>query len=127
MITASVSIDVPKLEQGVRFYTDALGFTKKAAPYPGVVTMSVGDLEICLLEKQAATQPSINTQEKRHYGRHWTPVHLDFHVDDLNTVLESAIKAGATKEQLFEDPEHGSIAMCSDPFGHGFCLIEKRR
>lgn len=126
MITTSVSIDVPSLEQGIRFYTDALGFTKKAEPYPGLVVMSVGGFDICLLEKQAGTQPSINTQEKRHYERHWTPVHMDFHVDDFNAVLDRAIKAGAIKEQFFENPEHGSVAMCSDPFGNGFCLIERK-
>jgi predicted enzyme related to lactoylglutathione lyase len=63
----------------------------------------------------------------RHYERHWTPVHLDIHVDNLATALERAIKAGAKKEQVFESPEHGSAAFCSDPFGHGFCLLEKRR
>lgn len=127
MITISVSVDVPDLEKGIRFYTDAFGFTKSAEPYPGVVVLSAGNLEICLLEKQAGTQPSINTQETRHYERHWTPVHMDIHVDDFNTSLEKAIKAGAIKEQFFENPEHGSVAFCSDPFGHGFCLIEKRR
>jgi hypothetical protein len=35
--------------------------------------------------------------------------------------------AGAKKEQLFENAEHGSAAFCSDPFGHGFCLIQKKR
>lgn len=127
MITLSVSVDVPSLEQGIRFYTAAFGFTKAAEPFPGVIVLSAGNFEICLLEKKAGTQPSINTQEKRYYERHWTPVHMDFHVDDFNAVLQRAIKAGAIKEQFFENPEHGSVAMCSDPFGNGFCLIEKRR
>jgi hypothetical protein len=35
------------------------------------------------------------------------------------------VAAGAKQEQLFENPEHGSAAFCSDPFGHGFCLIER--
>jgi hypothetical protein len=41
--------------------------------------------------------------------------------------LERVIGAGATQEQLFEIPERPSVAFCCDPFGHGFCLIEKRR
>ena len=84
------------------------------------------NFSICLLEKHTGTQPCINTQELRHYERHWTPVHIDFYVDDLELALANALKAGALKEQYFENPEHGSVAMCSDPFGNGFCLIEKR-
>ena len=30
-------------------------------------------------------------------------------------------------EQRFNNPKHGSAAFCSDPFGHGFCLIERVR
>jgi predicted enzyme related to lactoylglutathione lyase len=51
---------------------------------------------------------------------------LDIHVDDLETALTNVLAAGATREQVFKNPEHGSVAFCSDPFGHGFCLIEKK-
>jgi predicted enzyme related to lactoylglutathione lyase len=54
-------------------------------------------------------------------------VHLDIHVDDLEAALAKALDAGATREQVFENPEHGSVAFCSDPFGHGFCLIARKR
>lgn len=125
MISVSVSIDVPKLAEGLRFYSDAFGFSKLAEPVPGVAVLRAGKSEICLLEKAAGSQPSVSTREKRHYERHWTPVHLDFHVDDVKAALAKALAAGAKQEQFFEHPEHGSVAMCSDPFGHGFCLIEK--
>ncbi len=36
------------------------------------------------------------------------------------------VRAGAVEEQVFVNPEHGSAAFGSDPFGHGFCLIERR-
>ena len=127
MIAISVSVDVPSLESGIRFYADAFGFTKSAEPFPGVVVLNAGNLEICLLEKQAGTRPSVDARETRHYERHWTPVHMDIHVDDFHAALEKAMKAGAIREQLFENPVHGSVAFCSDPFGHGFCLIERRR
>lgn len=127
MISVSVSVDVPSLADGVRFYTNAFGFSKLAEPVPGVAVLRAGASEICLLEKAAGTIPSVCTQEKRHYQRHWTPVHMDFHVDDLKVALAQALEAGAKQEQLFENPEHGSVAMCSDPFGHGFCLIERRK
>jgi uncharacterized glyoxalase superfamily protein PhnB len=54
-------------------------------------------------------------------------VHLDIHVDDLDVALARALDAGAKKEQVFKNAKHGSAAFCSDPFGHGFCLIQRNR
>jgi predicted enzyme related to lactoylglutathione lyase len=127
MISVSISVDVPDLAQAVRFYERAFGISKSSEPVAGVVVLRTPNVEICLLEKPAGSQPSRATSETRHYERHWTPVHLDIHVDDLRKALTQALAAGATQEQIFENPDHGSVAFCSDPFGHGFCLIEKRR
>jgi uncharacterized glyoxalase superfamily protein PhnB len=127
MKSLSVSVDVPSLEDGVAFYSQAFGFEKVAAPVPGVAVLRAGEATLCLLEKAAGTAPSPATSERRRYERHWTPVHLDVHVEDLRAALARAVKAGAQQEQLFENAEHGSAAFCSDPFGHGFCLIEERR
>lgn len=124
MKSVSVSVDVPDLEQAIRFYGDAFGFVKVATPVPGVVVLQAGELSLCLLQKAPGTQPSPATSDRRRYERHWTPVHLDIHVDDLEAALARAVKAGATQEQLFRNVEHGSAAFCSDPFGHGFCLLE---
>jgi len=126
MLTVSVGIDVPDLPKGIRFYEDAFGFSKISAPYPGVVVLRAENVTVTLLEKREQTKPSPNTQDVRRYDRHWTPVHLDIHVDDVRAALDKAVKAGATKEQFFEHPEHGSAAFCADPFGHGFCLLERR-
>jgi len=127
MLSISVSIDVPDLAAGIRFYVEAFGFTKLAEPVPGVAVLRAGQTEICLLEKRPGSKPSPDTQDTRRYERHWTPVHLDVHVDDLNAALAKAIAAGAKQEQLFENPEHGSAAFCSDPFGHGFCLMQRKK
>ena len=62
----------------------------------------------------------------RDYGRHWTPVHLDIAVDDLDAALARAIAAGAVAEGAPQDNPWGRIAALADPFGHGFCLIEFR-
>ncbi len=126
MLSVSVSIDVPDMERGVRFYSEAFGFTKVAEPYPGVVVLRAGDTTITLLEKREGSKPAPETSDARRYDRHWTPVHLDFHVDDMAAALDRALAAGARKEQFFEHPEHGSAAFCADPFGHGFCLLERR-
>ena len=127
MTSVSVSIDVPNLTEAVRFYASAFGFAKSSEPVPGVVVLRAGNVNLCLLEKRAGSQASSRTEETRRYERHWTPVHLDIHVEDLKVALAKALDAGATREQVFENPEHGSVAFCSDPFGHGFCLIEKKR
>lgn len=126
MIGIEICIDVPDLMRGIRFYADAFGFTKASEPYPGVAVLEAGGTSITLLEKSEQSKPSSSTRDVRHYDRHWTPVHLDFHVDDLKVALDRAIRAGAVKEQSFEDPAHGSIAFCADPFGNGFCLLESK-
>jgi len=127
MISMSVSVDVPNMADGVRFYTEAFGFSKVSEPIPGVVVLRAGTSEICLLEKKAGSVPAPGAQGTRCYERHWTPVHLDFHVDELKSALAKALSAGAKQEQLFENPGYPSVAFCSDPFGHGFCLIERRK
>jgi len=125
-VTVSVSIDVPNLSQGVAFYCAAFGFSKKAEPVPGVAVLHGLNMELCLLEKPAGSMPSPHTNDCRSYGRHWTPVHLDFHVDDLHLALQRLEAQGAKREQVFDNPEHGSAAFCTDPFGNGFCLLERK-
>ena len=127
MAAVSISVDVPDLAEAVRFYGSAFGFTKVSEPVSSVVVLQAGNAEICLLQKRAGSRPSSYTVETRRYERHWTPVHIDIHVDDLKVALAKALAAGAIQEQLFENVGHRSVAFCSDPFGHGFCLIERTR
>jgi predicted enzyme related to lactoylglutathione lyase len=127
VISVSVSVDVPSLEEGLRFYSEAFGFIKSAEPYPGVAVLHAGEAKLLLLVKVSGSSASEYTVEKRHYDRHWTPVHIDFHVDDFKESLANALRAGAKQERLFENPGRPAVAFCSDPFGHGFCLIENRK
>lgn len=127
MISVSVSVDVPSLEEGIAFYGKAFGFTKASEPYPGVAVMRADGAELLLLAKDSGSCPCPATDAKRFYDRHWTPVHIDFHIDNFKETLARALEAGAKQEQLFEMPNRPSVAFCSDPFGHGFCLIEKRK
>lgn len=124
-ITVSINIDVPDLAQGVAFYCAAFGFSRKSEPAPGVAVLQGLNVELCLLEKPAGSKPSPQTNDRRTFERHWTPVHLDFHVDDLHAALARVEALGARREQVFDSPEHGSAAFCSDPFGHGFCLLDR--
>jgi len=126
MLEVSVSIDVPDLERGLQFFSSALGFEKVAEPRRGVAIVANGAARLTLLEKPEMSKPSPHTTDMRRYQRHWTPVHLDFHVDDFAAALERAVQAGAIKEQVFESAEYGSAAFCADPFGNGFCLLERK-
>jgi predicted enzyme related to lactoylglutathione lyase len=122
----SISIDVPDMQAGINFYK-TLGFEKTAQPHPGYVVLMKGEARIGLLEKPAGSKPAPSTDDVRKYERHWTPVHADFHVEDFTEMLERIIEAGAVCEQKFETgAEHPAVAFCADPFGNGFCLVEKK-
>jgi len=127
MASIGVSVDVPNLADGVKFYCEAFGFTKKAEPFPGLAILDAGGATMCILEKAAGSKPAQGSEDVRRYERHWTPVHLDIHVDDLDAAIARAVTAGAVTEQVHKHPGHGSAAFCADPFGNGFCLIENRK
>ena len=122
----SVSIDVPDLEKGLSFYREAFGFEEVSRPIEGYVVLKSGESEIGLLEKAPGTSPAESTTDLRRYARHWTPVHIDFYVEDFAAVLSRAVDAGATCERKFDGGSHPPVAFCSDPFGNGFCLIGQR-
>ncbi len=63
-------------------------------------------------------------QDRRRYVRHWTPVHLDVVVEDIETALARAVAAGGRAETPIEVAVWGKLVVLSDPFGHGFCLLE---
>jgi uncharacterized glyoxalase superfamily protein PhnB len=79
---------------------------------------------IYLLAKHCGTQTSPVSDLRRCYDRHWTPIHLDFVVENLEGAIERSIAAGAIQEQSIRDNSWGRIALMADPFGHGYCLIE---
>lgn len=122
----SVTIDVPELDQGLRFYRDALGLVEVARPIATYAVLQCGGSQIGLMEKRAGTKPAKGSDDVRRYERHWTPVHIDFHVDDFEAVLAKALNAGAICEQTFAGGGRPPIAFCSDPFGNGFCLVGAR-
>jgi catechol 2,3-dioxygenase-like lactoylglutathione lyase family enzyme len=122
----SVSIDVPDMDQGLGFYRDALGLTEIARPIPTYVILDCGGAHIGIMAKAAGSHPAPGSDDVRRYTRHWTPVHIDFHVEDLDAVLPRLLEAGALCEHRFDAPGRPPIAFCSDPFGNGFCLVGGR-
>lgn len=123
----AVSIDVPRLDDGLRFYRDALGLSEIARPMATYVVLACGDAQIGLIEKAAGSRPAPGSDDVRRYERHWTPVHIDFHVDDYDAFLAKAVAAGATCEQKYDGGQgRPPVAFCSDPFGNGFCVLGPR-
>ena len=119
------NIDVDDLERGVEFYTKAFGL--RVSRYLDVfaaVELSGASSRIYLLQKARGTAPSAGSPERRDYERHWTPIHLDFVVEDMDTAVQRALAAGAKLETQTEAQIWGRVAVMADPFGHGFCLLQ---
>lgn len=117
-----VNIDVPDLARAEAFYVSALGLIPTRRFGQAGVELSGLPVRLYLLEKPAG---SIGAgEDPRRYERHWTPVHLDLVVDDLEVALERVLAAGAKLEVSPRTEAWGQIAMLADPFGHGLCLIQ---
>ncbi len=119
-----VNIDVADLVSAERFYRDAFDLRIGRRFGSGAVELLGASSAIYLLEKRAGTPASSSTTEVRQYDRHWTPVHLDFVVDDLDAAIGRSLAAGARQEHPARNAPWGRIALMCDPFGHGYCLIE---
>ena len=121
-----VCIDVENLEAGIAFYRDALGLTPGRRLGQSWVEMLGAAAPIDLLAEPAGTTASPRSKAVRDYGRHWTPVHLDWPVPDLEAAVRRARAAGATLDRDIRDKKWGRLAILADPFGNGFCLLEYR-
>ena len=119
-----VNIDVDDLQRAEAFYVAAFGLVPGRRLGPDVVELLGGSSPLYLLRKAAGTAPSPGAAQRRDYRRHWTPVHLDFVVDDIHAAVQRALAAGAVMEQGVTDFAWGRLATFADPFGHGFCLLQ---
>ena len=117
-----VNIDVPDLAAAERFYVAAFGLTPTRRFGDGGVELSGWSAPVYLLEKAAGTIGAGG--EPRRYERHWSPVHLDVVVDDIDAALARALAAGAVAESQIRTDAWGRIVVLADPFGHGVCLIQ---
>ena len=123
-----VNIDVDDLEHAVAFYTSAFDLRVGRRLFEGSVVELVGaSSPLYLLSKRSGSVAVPSTTHTRNYARHWTPVHLDFTVDDMPAAVERATRAGAKLEHEIESFPWGELATLSDPFGHGFCLVKFAR
>lgn len=119
-----VNIDVDDLAGAEQFYCRALGLRPGRRLGAEAVELVGAAAPVYLLRKPPGTPASPASAEQRSYRRHWTPVHLDFAVADLEAAIRRAEGAGAVREGEIRSHPWGRIAAMADPFGHGFCLIE---
>jgi predicted enzyme related to lactoylglutathione lyase len=117
-----VNIDVPDLAVAERFYVEAFGLTPSRRFGAAGVELTGWPARVYLLEKAEGTLGA--GEDRRRYRRHWSPVHLDVVVDDLEAALARALAAGARAEGEIRTAAWGRIVTLADPFGHGLCLIQ---
>jgi predicted enzyme related to lactoylglutathione lyase len=127
MAPLRVCIDVDDMERAIAFYIMGLGLEEGRRFDDGWVELKAGPVAVDLLHRPAGTPANPRPDAPaRAYDRHWTPVHLDLVVEDLDAAAARAEQAGATRENGIRSFPWGRIARLADPFGHGFCLLEFR-
>jgi predicted enzyme related to lactoylglutathione lyase len=117
-----INIDVPDIAAAERFYSAAFGLEPGRRFDEEFVELLGWPAPVYLLKKPSGS-PGAGADLRR-YERHWTPIHPDVVVDDLDAALARATAAGAVIEHPASETSYGRLAMLADPFGHGFCLIE---
>jgi predicted enzyme related to lactoylglutathione lyase len=117
-----INIDVPDLDAAIVFYVAAFGLKVTRRLGLSVVELDGWPARLYLLEKAAGSVGA--GQDRRRYDRHWTPVHFDVVVHDLDAACDRAVRAGARAETESRNEVWGRIAQLADPFGNGFCMIQ---
>ncbi|MBC7944349.1 MAG: VOC family protein, partial [Burkholderiales bacterium] len=126
MIEMRACIDVGNLDRAIEFYTRA--FELKVGRRLGAawVELRGASCAIDLLCNAEGSSAYPGTDEERNYRRHWTPVHLDFVVEDVESAVRRAEAVGAKLDRAIQEQPYGRMANMADPFGNGFCLLEFR-
>lgn len=125
MVSVIVNVDVPDLGEAVKFYEDGLGFAGTRRLFGGTVAeLTAEATKIYLIQRDPGSVAVPDATISRTYAPHWTPVHLDVVVDDIETALAKALGAGATSSGDITTNDWGKLAPIRDPFGHGICLIQ---
>ena len=124
MLHVHAYIEVADLERGIAFYCDGLGLALKRRLSAGWVELAGANLPVFLLGNRPPLADLGATRVPRRFERHWTPVHLDFIVPDLDAAVARLTGFGAALDRPAQQREYGRMANMADPFGNGFDLIE---
>jgi len=126
MTNLRICIDVDDLDKGIEFYSKAIGLREGRRLGRDWVELLGMSSPIDLLANPGGSAPVRGASMVRDYRRHWTPVHLDFVVEDLEAAVRRAESAGAVLEGGIQEKEWGRLANLADPFGNGLCFLELR-
>jgi uncharacterized glyoxalase superfamily protein PhnB len=120
-----ICIDVGDMEKAIAFYTAGLGLALGRRLKTDWAELLGGPCAIDLLCEADGSAPLGDAHpQRRDYGRHWTPVHLDFVVDDVDAAVARAVAHGATLERDIQQRRWGRMANLRDPWGHGFDFLQ---
>ena len=121
-----ICIDVDDMARAIAFYTGGLGLQVGRRFNNDFVEILGAGSPIDLLFNAPGTRPVAGRPNTRSYQRHWTPMHLDFVVDDIDAAVARLQQHGAVLEMPVAERAWGRIAGLADPFGHGLDLLEFR-
>ncbi len=123
-----ITIDVDDLDRAVEFYCGGLGLTLvERNPDWAQVELNGQFFWLCPFA------PGPHRTITRDFARHWTPIHLDLIVDDLDRAVERALAAGGRlggkirRNQVEPIGWRSDIANLSDPAGNGVDLLQRHR
>ncbi len=122
------TIDVDDLDRAVEFYCGGLGLDL-VERNPDWARLALDGQTFWLCPFAAGPHGTIT----RDFRRHWTPIHLDFIVDDVDKAVERALAAGGRVEgeirRNYPEPIgcRSDIANLSDPAGNGVDLIQRHK
>ena len=124
MLTVHAYVEVTEAARGIEFYCDGLGLAVKRRLSPRWIELAGANISIFLLADRPAVADLGSVRAVRTFERHWTPVHLDFIVADLDRMVSRLTTLGGSLDREIKTREYGRIANMADPFGNGFDLIE---
>jgi catechol 2,3-dioxygenase-like lactoylglutathione lyase family enzyme len=122
-----ITIDVDDLDRAVAFYCRGLGLAlvERSSRWARL-ELDAQTFWLCAFEPGPAGSIT------RDFQRHWTPVHLDFLVDDVDEAVRRALAAGGRLEGKIKrsEPEpigcRSDLANLADPAGNGVDLLQRR-
>ncbi len=117
-----ICIDVDDVGRAVEFYSHGLGLDL-VEQHEDWAHVRLGEQTFWIMK----VAPGPVGPVRRNYVRHWTPVHLDFLVDDIDAAVERALAAGGKLDGAIRRSAHlGDLANLSDPAGNGVDLVQRR-
>src|ERR1700674_3505098 len=94
MVLVHAYIEVTDAARGLEFYCDGLGLALKRRLGARWIELEGGNCPIFLLADRPAIADLGVKRIARSYDRHWTPVHLDFIVADLDATVSRLLALG---------------------------------